>query len=315
MAQMKFVDLFAGVGGMRIAAESTGGKCVFTSEIDKFARDTYSKNFSVPDESIFGDITSLEPRDVPDHDLILAGFPCQPFSNAGKRMGFRDATRGTLFFHIAEIISSKKPKAVLLENVRGLLSQDGGRTYRTITDTLSELGYVVHGKLLNARDFGLPQNRVRLFIVAIRDDLPDPHAFEFPVPTSSRSRLRLEMVLDSEPDERLFISDRIWESHIARKAKNKELGRGFGFQLFSRSSPYAATISARYPKDGSEILIDEGEARNPRKLSAKEAFRLQGFPDWFEPHPSYTQATKQAGNSVPVPVVRAVLAQLLAFLD
>lgn len=314
MANVRFIDLFAGVGGMRIAAEDLGANCVFTSEIDKSARETYASNFGIGEDEIFGDITRVRRNTVPDHDLLLAGFPCQPFSNAGKRQGFRDATRGTLFFHIAEIVSEKRPKAVLLENVRGLLSQDAGRTYRTITESLSELGYIVHGKLLNARDFGLPQNRVRLFIVALRDDCEGAHNFEFPAPTHSRDSLRLGAILEDDPDPSLFISDRIWESHKLRKQRNREMGRGFGFQIFNRDSLYSATISARYPKDGSEILIDEQDGRNPRKLSAREAFKLQGFPDWFTPNRSYTQATKQAGNSVPVPVVRSVIDQMLVFL-
>ncbi len=310
---MRFIDLFAGVGGMRIAAALNGANCVFTSEIDKFARSTYSQNFEIPETEIFGDVREIDPKDVPDHELLLAGFPCQPFSYAGKKLGFRDATRGTLFFYIAEIIAAKRPRMVLLENVRGLMSQDGGRTFKIIVDTLSELGYVVHAKLLNARDFGLPQNRVRLFMVAIRDDLDWAHMFAFPEPLADRNKLKLGQILDEEPDKSLVISDRMWSSHLERKERNRQLGRGFGYQLFTRQSPYSATISARYGKDGSEILIDERDGKNPRKLSSREAFRLQGFPDWFAPHPSYVQATKQAGNSVPIPVVDAVIRQMLSF--
>lgn len=316
-ASPKFVDLFAGIGGMRIPLQARGMTCVFTSEIDAAARATYSRNFNVEEHEIFGDITNIDALGVdlvPDHDFLVAGFPCQPFSTAGKRLGFADQTRGTLFFFIAQIVLAKKPKIVLLENVRGLLSNDNGRTFRIINDTLVDAGYFVFAKVLNARDFGLPQNRQRLFIVGLRDDIPDAQNFDFPQPTFDRGSLRLGHVLDVVPDEGLYISDKIWASHQSRKIRNRELGRGFGFQVFHRASEYSATISARYYKDGSEILIDEENGRNPRKLSSREALRLQGFPEWFFPHPSYTQATKQAGNSVPVPVVDALIERLAPFL-
>lgn len=317
---LKFIDLFAGVGGMRIPLEKRGLKCVFTSEIDSAARATYSKNFGVDDSDIFGNLFEIEDvgaDSVPDHDLLVAGFPCQPFSQAGKRKGFADQTRGTLFFSILQIILAKKPMAVLLENVRGLLSQDKGRSFTIIVNSLEEAGYEVSYKVLNARDFGLPQNRQRLFIVALRRDLAEQGpSFAFPEPVTARESLRLGDVLDQyPPEESLYISDRIWASHKARRLRNRELGRGFSYQLFTRNSNYAATISARYYKDGSEILIDEQDGKNPRKLSRQEALRLQGFPDWFEPHPSYAQATKQAGNAVPVPVVDAIVEKLLPLMS
>ena len=317
---LRFIDLFAGIGGMRIPLDRRGLHCVFTSEIDLAARSTYSQNFGVDDSDIFGDLFQIEAlgaASVPDHELLVAGFPCQPFSQAGKREGFADQTRGTLFFSILQIIRSKNPKAVLLENVRGLLSQDKGQSFMIIVSSLEEAGYVVSHKILNARDFGLPQNRQRLFIVALRKDLAESgKSFVFPEPATSRESLRLGEVLDPyPPEESLYISDRIWASHQARRAKNRELGRGFSYQLFTRASNYAATISARYYKDGSEILIDEQDGRNPRKLSRQEALRLQGFPDWFAPHASYMQATKQAGNAVPVPVIDAIAEKLLPLIS
>jgi DNA (cytosine-5)-methyltransferase 1 len=317
---LRFIDLFAGIGGMRIPFEKRGLLCVFTSEIDSAARSTYSQNFGVDESDIFGDLIQIETSGaglIPDHDLLVAGFPCQPFSQAGKRKGFADQTRGTLFFSIAQIIIEKQPKAVLLENVRGLLSQDNGRSFRIIVSTLEEAGYEVVHKVLNARDFGLPQNRQRLFIVGIRRDVDQNQAsFEFPEPVTSRDALSLGEILDPyPPDESLYISDRIWASHRNRKAKNREIGRGFGYQLFTRHSKYAATISARYYKDGSEILIDEQDGKTPRKLSRQEALRLQGFPEWFVPHLSYMQATKQAGNAVPVPVVDAIAEKLLPLMS
>jgi DNA (cytosine-5)-methyltransferase 1 len=319
-SKLRYIDLFAGIGGMRIPLDKRGLQCVFTSEIDSAARMTYSKNFGVDEPEIFGDLFQLEsigPESVPDHELIVAGFPCQPFSQAGKREGFADQTRGTLFFSILQIIQIKRPKAVLLENVRGLLSQDKGRSFKIILSSLEEAGYVVSHKVLNARDFGLPQNRQRLFIVALREDVSEKGTpFSFPEPLSSRESLSLGDVLDPYPaDDGLYISDRIWASHQARRARNREIGRGFGYQLFTRDSQYAATISARYYKDGSEILIDERDGRNPRKLSSREAIRLQGFPDWFTPHPSYMHATKQAGNAVPVPVIDAIAEKLLPLLS
>jgi DNA (cytosine-5)-methyltransferase 1 len=317
-SNLTFIDLFAGIGGMRIPLQERGLSCVFTSEIDSSARETYALNFKTHEREIFGDISNIESHGVdivPDHDFLVAGFPCQPFSSAGKRMGFADQTRGTLFFFIAQIVAEKKPKVILLENVRGLLSHDRGQTFKIICDTLTDAGYLVFAKVLNARDFGLPQNRQRLFIVALRDDIPSAHSFEFPSPTADRRTLRLGQILDPSPAEGLYISDKIWASHQSRKIRNKELGRGFGFQIFNRESEYSATISARYYKDGSEILIDEEDGRNPRKLSSREALRLQGFPEWFAPHPSYCQATKQAGNAVPVPVVDAIVERLIPFLS
>jgi DNA (cytosine-5)-methyltransferase 1 len=318
--KLRYIDLFAGIGGMRIPLDKRGLQCVFTSEIDSAARMTYSKNFGVDEPEIFGDLFQVEsigPESVPDHELIVAGFPCQPFSQAGKREGFADQARGTLFFSILQIIQAKRPRAVLLENVRGLLSQDKGRSFKIILSSLEEAGYVVSHKVLNARDFGLPQNRQRLFIVALREDVCEKGtAFSFPEPLSSRETLSLGDVLDPYPaDDALYISDRIWASHQARRKRNREIGRGFGYQLFTRDSKYAATISARYYKDGSEILIDERDGRNPRKLSSREALRLQGFPEWFAPHSSYAHATKQAGNAVPVPVIDAIAEKLLPLLS
>ena len=311
-SRVKFIDLFAGIGGMRVAAEQLGFECVFTSEIDQAARETYAKNFKLDETEIFGDVSEAaqDPQlSIPDHDLLLGGFPCQPFSRAGRRLGFQDRTRGTLFFSVAQIISAKRPRAILLENVRGLLSHDRGNTISVIRETLEELRYEVVILKLNARDYGLPQNRERVFIVGQREDYAETYPYVPPTPTHDRGKLRVGDVLDA-PTEDLYISDRIWISHQERRRRHEEAGRGFGYQLFTRDSSYVATISARYGKDGSEVLIDERDARNPRKLSSREALRLQGFPEDFLPHSSYTQATKQAGNAVPIPVVTAVLAQL-----
>lgn len=311
-----FIDLFAGIGGMRIPFErDLDGKCVFTSEKDPHARFVYTLNFGEPDEFIDKDISEIaerEPTRIPDHDLLLGGFPCQPFSHAGKKGGFED-TRGTLFFSIASIIKVKKPKVVLLENVRGLRGHDGGRTFAVIESSLKELGYLVFSKILNARDFGLPQNRNRFFIVGIRKDIRNAASFEFPSPTCDRMENKVGQILEPRPAPTLTISDRLWTGHKNRKSKNVEAGKGFGYQLFSPEDSYTATISARYYKDGSEILIEQ-KGKNPRKLSVREALNLQGFPRDFQPHPSAVQAYKQSGNAVPVPVIAALATALKQYL-
>jgi DNA (cytosine-5)-methyltransferase 1 len=309
LATFKFIDLFAGIGGLRIPFEELGGECVFTSELDPHARETYLLNFSAS-HSIDKDISTADLVQIPEHDLVLAGFPCQPFSHAGKRQGFAD-TRGTLFFYIAEIARLHRPKALLLENVRGLLNHDQGNTFKRILETLDELGYGVEFKVLNARDYGLPQNRQRIFIVALRNDIKVK--FVFPEPTHKRENLKLGQILDKNPSEKLTISDRLWEGHKERKIRNKAAGKGFGYQLFNGESNYAATISARYYKDGSEILIEQRN-NNPRKLSVNEARRLQGFPEGFRFCKSEMQSYKQCGNAVPVAVVRAIAGALIKYL-
>jgi DNA (cytosine-5)-methyltransferase 1 len=310
----RFIDLFAGIGGMRIPFDSIGGRCVFTSEIDPYAREVYASNFQTG-HPINTDLTNIDetPQDVPNHDLILAGFPCQPFSNAGKKRGFED-TRGTLFFSIANIAKTKRPRVLLLENVRGLKSHDGGNTLAVIEVTLKSLGYFVHTKVLNARDFGLPQNRNRLFIVAIREDIKGAEAYTFPSPTSNRDDLNVSMILEKNIDvATLTISDRLWAGHRARKAKNLAGGKGFGYQLVDGNSNYTATLSARYYKDGSEILVSQ-EGLNPRLLSVREAGNLQGFPSNFVFHESKKQAYKQLGNAVPVAVIHELARSLGRYL-
>lgn len=298
----KFIDLFAGIGGIRIPFEEYGGECVFTSEWDKFAQITYEANYGTKPH---GDITAIAPEDIPAFDLLLAGFPCQPFSHAGKKLGFED-TRGTLFFNIAQIASVHKPKAIFLENVKGLLSHNKGDTFRTIIRVLrDELGYRVEYKVHNARDFGVPQNRARILIVATREDL----GFSFAEPTNVPTRVGDILEAPSYVDPKYTISDRMWASHQFRKARHMERGFGFGYSLFSDESPYTSTISARYYKDGSEILIEQ-KGKNPRKVTPREAARLQGFPANFVIPVSDAQAYKQFGNSVAVPVIRSVAAQL-----
>ena len=300
---VKVIDLFAGIGGIRLGVEQAFGSvdCVFTSEIDKHAVTTYKANFK--DSHIFGDITQIDENDVPDHDILLAGFPCQPFSQAGLKKGFTD-TRGTLFFDIERILIAKQPNAFLLENVKQLKSHDKGRTFQTIIDHLNKAGYKVFYEILKARDFGLPQNRERIYIVGFLDHSIN---FEFPKPTNLPTRVG--DILDDVVDEKYTISDKLWSGHKRRKELNKLNGKGFGYGLFNKESAYTNTISARYYKDGSEILIEQ-ENKNPRKLTPREAARLQGFPEEYNIPVSDAQAYKQFGNSVCVPVVKAIATQM-----
>ena len=303
----RFIDLFAGIGGIRIAFEEFGGECVFTSEWDKFAQQTYVENHG---EIPAGDITQVKVSEIPSFDLLLAGFPCQPFSHAGLKKGFED-TRGTLFFDIARIAKHHRPKALVLENVKGLVGHDKGNTFREILRILEvELGYKVSFQVLNAKHFGVPQNRERIVIVAT-----DPKIGEFKFPPIREKGTVLGEILDpnSKVDKKYTLSDRLWASHIRRKEDHKLKGNGFGYSLFSSKSPYTSTISARYYKDGSEILVEQRN-KNPRKLTPREAARLQGFPESFIIPVSDTQAYKQFGNSVAVPMFRYVAKNLAPLL-
>lgn len=300
-----FIDLFAGIGGMRIPLEELGGKCVFSSEIDKYCIQSYKANF---EEEPHGDITQIDEKNIPKHNILVAGFPCQAFSHAGLKKGFQD-TRGTLFFDIARILKHKKPEAFLLENVKGLRGHDKGRTLNTIIKTLNELGYQsINLEVLNSKNFGLPQNRERIFIVGFKKYLN----FNFPQPLNKKTRLGT--ILHKNVARKLTISDKLWDSHQKRKQKNKDLGRGFGYSSFNRDAKYTSTISARYYKDGSEILIEQ-KNKNPRMLSPREAARLQGFPESFKIVVSNLQAYKQFGNSVSVPVIKEIAKEMLSTLN
>ena len=302
-----FIDLFAGIGGIRIPFQENGGACVFSSEWDKFSQKTYYANFG---EVPTGDITKIEAKDIPDFDILLGGFPCQPFSQAGLHKGFDD-TRGTLFFEIERILQEKRPKAFLLENVKQLKGHDKGRTFRIIMEHLAALNYHAEAKILRAADFGVPQNRERIYIVGFDKEhynIPDDYTFPYPEPLCTPTRVG--DVLEEAVDEKYTISDKLWEGHQRRRKDNREHGKGFGYSLFNEDSPYTSTISARYYKDGSEILIEQKD-KNPRKLTPRECARLQGFPDEFVIPVSDAQAYKQFGNSVAVPVIRAVATQIL----
>lgn len=319
-----FVDLFAGIGGIRIAFEQQGGRCVFTSEWNAFAQKTYLANFPhQPGHQLVGDITQVDADDVPDHDLLLAGFPCQPFSIAGvskknalgRPHGFECTTQGTLFYDVARIIASKRPKAFLLENVKNLLSHDKGKTFATILQVLKkELGYDVHYKVIDGQRF-VPQHRERILIVGFRA----PCGFSWEDLRQPESGPTLSAILHpqdgSEPAETPYtegcqatvhpkytLTAKLWAYLQSYADKHRAAGNGFGFGLVGGDS-VARTLSARYYKDGSEILVSQGRRKNPRRLTPRECARLMGFPDSFQIPVSDTQAYKQFGNSVVVPAV------------
>jgi DNA (cytosine-5)-methyltransferase 1 len=307
--EFRFIDLFAGIGGIRIPFQELGGECVFTSEWDYFAQKTYKMNFG---GEIHGDITEVKEKDIPDFDILLGGFPCQPFSQAGLHKGFSD-TRGTLFFDIERIIKEKRPKAFLLENVKQLKGHDKGNTYRVIEEHLKNLDYTVTSAVLRAGDFGVPQNRERIYIVGFDKkyfNIEDNYEFLFPVPPKTPTRLG--DILEDNVDVKYTISQRLYDGHIRRKDEHKKKGNGFGFSLFDAESEYTNTLSARYYKDGSEILIDQGQDIPPRKLTPRECARLQGFPDKYIIPVSDCRAYKQFGNSVAVPVIREIAKEMLS---
>ena len=310
-----FIDLFAGIGGMRIGFQNVGGSCVFSSEFDKYSQQTYFENHG---EFPFGDITIINEKDIPDHDVLVAGFPCQPFSHAGLKLGIDD-TRGTLFYDMARILKEKQPKFALLENVKGLISHDKGHTLKIILKQLSSIGYKciidkdeinkdsdavlkrkVKNMVLKSKDYGVPQNRQRIYMVFWRDDMDG-----FYYPDALNISTKVGDILELNPLKKYTISDKLWTGHKRRKKENKKAGKGFGYGIVSNTSEYTNTISARYYKDGSEILIRQN-GQNPRKITPREAARLQGFPENFILNTSDVQAYKQFGNSVSVPVIEAI---------
>jgi DNA (cytosine-5)-methyltransferase 1 len=269
---------------------------------------TYKENFGdEPD----GDITKTDVKDIPKHDILLGGFPCQPFSNAGLKQGFDD-TRGTLFFDVARIIEYRKPAMILLENVKGFVNHDKGITMKIVKETLEDLGYYVFYRVLNAKDFGVPQNRERIYIVGINKRKLGNIGFKFPEP--SYKPTKLGDILENKVDDKYTLSNKLWQGHKRRLKEHRAKGNGFGYSLFDRNSKYTSTISARYYKDGSEILIEQ-KNKNPRKLTPREAARLQGFPEGFKIPVSDTQAYRQFGNSVAVPVISAIAKEMVKILN
>jgi len=322
----RFIDLFAGIGGIRMAFETVGGECVFTSEWNPYAQKTYLANFPESRHAMNGDITKVDEQDIPDHDVLLAGFPCQPFSIAGvskknalgRAHGFADETQGTLFFDVARIIAAKRPTAFLLENVKNLVSHDKGNTFRVIKKVLEEeLGYHITCKVVDGAHF-VPQHRERILIVGFRERTD----FSFDDVYLPKSKPKISSILhpqdgSEEPeghytigpkakvDARYTLTPKLWAYLQAYAAKHRAAGNGFGFGLV-RGDSVARTLSARYYKDGSEILVSQGPRKRPRRLTPRECARLMGFPDSFVIPVSDTQAYKQFGNSVVMPVMREV---------
>ena len=305
----KFIDLFAGIGGMRIAYERAGGECVFSSEWDKKCQETYLKNFG---ELPYGDITKIEAADIPDHDVLVAGFPCQPFSIAGvskknsmgRATGFEDKTQGTLFFDVCRIIKEKRPKAFMLENVKNLKSHDKGNTWKVIEESLRELDYEVFHGIFDGQDF-VPQHRERILIVGFdKKRYGDNIDFQFNY-SKPEYKPCLNDILEKEYPEKYILTPRLWQYLQDYAAKHKAAGNGFGYGMPDLNG-VSRTLSARYYKDGSEILINRGEGQIPRRLTPRECARLQGYPEEFKIVVSDTQAYKQFGNSVVVPLMSAV---------
>jgi DNA (cytosine-5)-methyltransferase 1 len=334
-----FIDLFAGIGGLRTAFEQVGGRCVYTSEWDGYAQKTYAENFR-DRHPIAGDITQVQASDIPDHDVLLAGFPCQPFSIAGvskknalgKAHGFACETQGTLFFDVARIIQAKHPRAFLLENVKNLVSHDKGRTFDVIRRTLTnDLGYHIHYRVIDGAHF-VPQHRERILIVGFRE----PVAFDFdalPLPPKGTHTLKdiLHRTDGSEPElpwdegkyfdhkkkkvqDKYTLTDNLWRYLQNYAEKHRLKGNGFGFGLV-KPGDVTRTLSARYYKDGSEILVYQGTRKNPRRLTPRECARLMGYPDTFRIPVSDTRAYKQFGNSVVVDVMAHVAKLMQPMLE
>lgn len=308
-----FIDLFAGIGGTRIAFEKAGGECVFTSEWDKHCQTTYFVNFG---ERPQGDIKAVNEKNIPEHDILLAGFPCQPFSIAGvsknkslgRKDGFEHKKQGNLFFDIARILIEKKPKAILLENVKNLKSHDKGNTFGVISETLDKIGYKIFTEIRDAKYY-VPQHRERIFIAGFRRDIYPDIEFKFPVVPQSTPKIA--DILGKNIDGKYTLTDGLWKYLQNYAKKHKEKGNGFGFGLIDPNKDITTrTLSARYYKDGSEILIKQKD-KNPRRLTPRECARLMGFDDKFKIAVSDTQAYKQFGNALCVPLVSAVAKQMI----
>lgn len=306
--QFTFIDLFAGIGGMRIAFENAGGHCVYSNEWNKYSQQTYFANFGELPE---GDITQVPASSIPDHDILVAGFPCQPFSIAGvskknslgRATGFEDKTQGTLFFDVCRILKEKRPGAFMLENVKNLCSHDKGRTFKIILESLEELEYSVFYSVLDGQNY-VPQHRERIIIVGFnRQKYGTNVQFDFKL-TPRLPKPVMRDILCEHVDEKYTLSDKLWTYLQNYAAKHKAAGNGFGYGIAPLDG-ISRTLSARYYKDGSEILIRQ-EGKNPRRLTPRECARLQGFPDNFKIPVSDTQAYKQFGNSVVVPLMENV---------
>ncbi len=322
--KFKFIDLFAGIGGFRLALERLGGTCVYSSEWDKYCQETYEANFSeIPD----GDITEVSETDIPNHDVLCAGFPCQSFSIAGKRGGFED-TRGTLFFDVARIIREKQPKAFFLENVKGLMSHRGGKTLETILNVLREdLGYFVPDpKVINAKNFGVPQNRERVFIVGFHLST-GVTKFSYPKPVRNSTTIG-DILEENVVSAKYYLSDTYLESLRKHKRRHERKGNGFGYEIVEKDGIANAIVVGGMGKERNLVYDDRLEDFTPvtnikgkvnregiRRMTPREWARLQGYPDDFKFPVSDTQAYKQLGNSVAVPAIKATGQKIIEYLN
>lgn len=298
-----FIDLFAGIGGIRLGFESVGGKCVFSSELDKAACKTYEANFG---EYPSGDITKIPASDIPDFDILLGGFPCQAFSIIGKKEGFENETCGTLFFEIERILKAKRPKAFMLENVRNLTAHDNGNTFKIIRAHLETLGYNVYAKVLNALDYGVPQKRERIIIVGFLDNV----FFTFPDPIPTEKRLKLTDILESDVDSKYYVKDNIRQSRLMRiKDPNYPKPYISHENIAGSITPHHYSSCLRAGSSANYILIND-----ERRPTEREMLRLQGFPEDYKIVVSYSQIKHQCGNSVAVPVIKAVATEMIKAL-
>ena len=299
----RFIDLFAGIGGIRLGFESVGGHCVFSSEFDEDACKTYEANFG---EHPSGDITKIDAKDIPDFDILLGGFPCQAFSSIGKKEGFANETCGTLFFDIERILKEKKPAAFMLENVRNLTAHDNGKTFRIIKEHLEKLGYYVYAKVLNALDYGVPQNRERIIIVGFLENVD----FSFPDPIPESERTILSDILENNVDKKYYVRDAIRESRLARlRDKNYPKPYISHENMAGSITPHPYSSALRAGASANYILIND-----ERRPTERELLRIQGFPDDYKIVVPYGKIKKQTGNSVAVPVIKAVAREMIAAL-
>jgi DNA (cytosine-5)-methyltransferase 1 len=323
LTSFTFIDLFSGIGGFRIAFQNLGGKCIFSSEIDRYSRQTYQANFGdIPE----GDITLIPANQIPDHDILTGGFPCQAFSIAGRKEGFEDS-RGTLFFEIARIIKEKKPKAFFLENVKGLISHDRGKTINTILNVLrNDLNYFVpNPQIINAKDFGVPQNRERVFIIGFRDDLAID-SFEYPNPTVPTPKF-VDVKEENPVSVKYYLSNRYLDTLIAHKQRHKDKGNGFGYSIIADDSIANSIVIGGMGKERN-LIIDKritdftpvtkikGDVNREgiRRMTPREWARLQGFPESFKIEVSDAQAYKQFANSVAIPAIESTGYKIIELL-
>ena len=308
-----FIDLFSGIGGFRLAFESVGGKCIFSSDIDKWANETYYDNFG---EYPHGDISKIDANEIPEHDVLCGGFPCQPFSIGGYRKGFCD-TRGTLFFEVERILKEKKPKAFLLENVKGLTNHDKGNTFKVIKQSLTNMGYSIFYKVLNSKDYGIPQNRERIFIVGFKNKIS---SFTFPNPIYSKSNINELLEHNVEGHDLSETASKHLKKHLANYLEKKKINEEYPIfateirpsRCSLRNDGYSPCLTAKMGTGGNNVPV---LATENRKLTVRECLRLQGFPESYKMKDDYSQSYKQIGNSVTVPVIKLIAKEMVKYLE